>query len=91
MSRLREWEHAVPKDTMGKWILKRVADGLAYEESGCERYDEYVLGKYGGGRGKETWAERIGKKYQWIALYQLASRLHDHVERKRDSWEPKLQ
>ncbi len=91
MECLRQWGHAVPKDAMGKWILKRVADGLAYESSGCERYDSYMLGNYGGGRGKETWAERIGKKYQWIAMYQLASRLHDNVERKRDNWVPEPQ
>lgn len=88
MECLRQWGHAVPKDTMGKWILNRIADGLAYEGSGCEQYDSYMLANYGGGRGKETWAERIGKKYQWIAMYQLASRLHDNVERKRDSWTP---
>ncbi|MCG7953174.1 MAG: hypothetical protein JAZ17_17865 [Candidatus Thiodiazotropha endolucinida] len=91
MGCLRPWEHAVPKNDMGKWILNRVADGFAYVESGCENYDKYMLGSFGGGRGKKTWAERIGKKYQWVALYQLASCLHDHVDRKRDSWDPELQ
>lgn len=88
MGSLRPWEATVPKQDMGKWILKRVASDFGYEGSGCERYDGYMLGRYGGGRGKPTWAERIGKKYQWVAMYQLASRLSDHVERKRDSWEP---
>jgi hypothetical protein len=88
MNCLRPWDHSVPKEDMGKWILRRVARGVGYEDSGCERYDRYMLGKYGGGRGKPVWAERIGKKYQWLALYQLASRLHDHVERKHDSWAP---
>ncbi|GAG25337.1 unnamed protein product, partial [marine sediment metagenome] len=91
MECLRQWGHAVPKGTMGKWILKQVVDGLAYEGSGCEQYDRYILANYGGGRGREKWAERIGKKYQWIAMYQLASRLHDNVERKRDSWTPEPQ
>ena len=45
----------------------------------------------GGGRGWIGWAERIGKKYQWVAMFQLASRLHDHVEPKHDSWQPKPQ
>jgi hypothetical protein len=76
---------------MGKWILKQVADGLGYENSGCERHDIYMLANYGGGRGKEIWAERIGKKYQWIAMYQLASHLYDNFERKRDSWTPEPQ
>ncbi len=90
MGCLRPWQHSVSKENMGKWILQRIAQDFGYERSHCHDYDRYMLGKYGGGRAKPTWAERIGKKYQWIAMYQLASRLHDHVEMKRDSWEPKL-
>ncbi len=85
---LRPWEHALPKKNMGEWILQRAAHDFGYKDSGCEEYDAYMLGKHGGGRGKPIWAERVGKKYQWVAMYQLASRLHDHVDRKRDSWEP---
>lgn len=45
----------------------------------------------GGGRSKSVWAERIGKKYQWIGLYRLASRLHDNVDReKRSKFDPEL-
>jgi hypothetical protein len=91
MGCLRPWEHAIPKKDMGKWILQRVARDFGYEGSRCERYDGYMLGKHGGGRSKPTWAERIGKKYQWVAMYQLASRLHDHVQRERDSWTPEPQ
>jgi hypothetical protein len=88
MSCLRPWEHAFPRGDMGKWIIQRVARDFGYEGSGCEDYDRYMLSKYGGGRGKPAWVERIGKKYQWIAMYQIASRLHDHVTREFDSWEP---
>jgi hypothetical protein len=88
MECLRPWTHAVAKTQQGRWILQRVARDFQYIGSGSERYDRYMRGKYGAGRAKPVWAERIGKKYQWIALYQLGSRLHDHVERKRDSWEP---
>ena len=84
---LHAWEHALPKTNMGEWILQRAARDFGYKDSGCEEYDAYMLGKHGGGRSKPNWAERIGKKYQWVAMYQLASRLYDHVERKRDSWE----
>lgn len=88
MNCLRPWTHAMSKSDMGKWILQRVARDFGYVGSGCESYDAMMLQKYGPGRAKPTWAERIGKKYQWSAMYQLASRLHDHVERQRDSWEP---
>ena len=82
MSCLGCWEHGLPKKDMGKWILQRVVRDFAYEGSGCEEYDAYMLGKHGPGRSKPVWAERIGKKYQWIAMYQLAARLHDHLERR---------
>ena len=85
---LRPWEQGIPKVDMAKWMIGQIATELGYEDSGCENYDAFMLGKYGGGRARPTWAERIGKKYQWISMYQLASRLHDHVERRRDNWEP---
>ncbi len=91
MGCLLPWEDAVPRTDMAKWIVQRVAEGFGYEGSGCERYDSYMLGKYGPGRSRPVWAERIGKKLQWIAMYQLASRLSDHVERKRDKWTPEPQ
>ena len=85
---LRPWEEGIPKVDMAKWMIGQIATELGYENSGCENYDRFMLGKYGGGRAKPTWAERIGKKYQWTSMYQLASRLHDHVERRRENWEP---
>lgn len=88
MNCLSPWQHVMPKADMGKWMLNRIVNDFGYENSNCCKYDEYMLGKFGGGRGKPVWAERIGKKYQWIAMYQLASRLHDHVERKENDWDP---
>jgi hypothetical protein len=88
MNCLQPWMHAIPKTDMGRWILIRVAQDFGYVGSGCEIYDKRVFQKYGLSLAKPTWAERIGKKYQWIAMHQLASRLHDYVERKHDSWEP---
>ncbi|MAT40103.1 MAG: hypothetical protein CL946_10925 [Ectothiorhodospiraceae bacterium] len=90
MECLRSWWHLVSKSEMGKWILQRCARDFRYTGSGCEGHDGYMRNKYGPGRGKPTWVERIGKKYQWIALYQLAARLHDNVDRDLDSWEPEF-
>ena len=85
MNCLRPWEHAVQKKDMGRWILRRIAHDFGYqEESGCREYDRYILACHGGGSGKPSWAERIGKKYAWTAMYQLASRLHDHVDGKEE-------
>ena len=88
MNCLRPWEESFSKDNMGKWIVQRVARDFRYDGSGCEEYDEYIVGRFGDGRGKPEWAERIGKKYQWMAMYQLVSRLQDHLERKKNPWDP---
>jgi hypothetical protein len=88
MNCLRPWEHGMSKKNMGKWILQQIVNVFGYEGSGCEDYDEFTLGRYGGGRARNVWAERIGKKYQWVAMYQLASRLFDHIERKQDPYSP---
>lgn len=88
MGCLNRWEHKVSRIHMGKWILRQVASVMQYAGSGCEQYDEYMLSKFGGGSGRPMWAERIGKKYQWIAMFRLAARLSDHVEPERDSWSP---
>ena len=90
MSCLHGWEDAVARVDMGRWILRHIAEDMGYEDSGCERYDNYMLGKYGQGRAKPVWAERIGKKYQWIGMFRLAARLADHAERKRSTWVPEL-
>ena len=88
MNCLRPWEESFSKEDMGKWIVQRVARDFGYVGSGCEEYDKYMVGKFGDGRDKPEWPERIGKKYQWMAMYQLASRLNDHLERKESHWDP---
>src|SRR5262249_2858381 len=55
---LREWAEGMPKPTMARWVLMHVARDMHYEGSGCEEYDSYMLGKYGGGRGRQKWADR---------------------------------
>ena len=80
---LSRWYHAMPKPAIGRWIAKRILDDFSYRGSKCSGYDSAVTQETGGGRGKPTWAERIGKKYQWIAMYQLASRLYDSVRSRQ--------
>ena len=84
---LNGWNRAMPKPAIGRWIAKRILDDFGYRGSKSSGYDSAVTQETGGGRGKPAWAERIGKKYQWIAMYQLASRLYDSVDRDKDSFE----
>lgn len=77
-SALSEFPAFDKRSAMG-WILKEVLD-LGYPGTGTREYDLFTLNKFGHGRNKPVWAERIGKKYQWIALARLLGHLSDHVE-----------
>lgn len=68
------------------WIFKHILD-MGYTSDLFARFDGHILYKFGGGRAKPSWAERIGKKYQWIALYRLIARASDHLEIKRSQWD----
>jgi hypothetical protein len=69
-----------------RWVVAEVIR-LGYRPHLHLNFDGYVLGKYGPGRGKPKWIERIGKKYQWIALNRLVGHLSDHAPKTRRSWE----
>ena len=65
-----------------RWIFKHILD-MGYTTERFADFDGYMLSKYGQGRSKPDWAERIGKKYQWIALYRLMARVADHLPTER--------
>lgn len=90
LNALDRYEEVVPKKAMGRWILNHVVDDLGYGGKALSSYDGYMVYTHGSGRGRPSWAERIGKKYQWIALSRLAARLSDNAKpKKRRSWDPK--
>lgn len=88
MGSMEKWSDGMNRADMAKWMLQTIAGDFQFMNSHCVDYDRAILHRYGGGRGKPVWAERIGKKYMWMAMYQLASRLHDNVVPKRNEWKP---
>ncbi|SFJ52847.1 hypothetical protein SAMN05216275_109281 [Streptosporangium canum] len=70
-----------------RWVVAEVIR-LGYQPRLHASFDEYVLGRFGSGRPKPAWIERIGKKYQWIALNRLIGIVSDHVPKTPDSWDP---
>jgi hypothetical protein len=85
---LRPWMHKFTKAKIGGWILKYIVEEFAIDGGDCDNYDKHTAYTGGGGRSKPSWAERIGKKYQWIAMYRLASRLNDNVSIEESTWDP---
>ena len=65
------------KDFYG-WFMNSILDmGYPGGNNNIYKYDSFLLEKYGGGRSREKWAERIGKKYYWILLHRLSGILSD--------------
>lgn len=65
------------------WFLKRAVDfGYPGPNDQSALFDRNLLAKFGGGRGKPGWAERLGKKYYWIFLRQLVGLFSDHLPRQ---------
>jgi hypothetical protein len=85
---LNSWAHKMDNQAIGGWILKHVVEEFGLGSAGCDNYDKFTAYIGGGGRSKPAWAERIGKKYQWTALYRLASRFNDHLACEERRWEP---
>lgn len=56
------------------WLVKRVLD-LGWTAQRFNMFDSHA----GGGSRERPKIERIGKKYQWIALDELLARLSDNV------------
>lgn len=75
-----------------KWIMER----YGYKEEWFGEYDKAI----GYGRMRQVYSEeRVGKKYQWIALHEMVARLsdnypmHDRWDDEKDilyngTWEP---
>lgn len=58
-----------------RWVCKRAYE-LGWKKSLFEDFEQMHSSNYG--RGIST-IERIGKKYQWIALYELLARMSDNL------------
>ena len=65
-------------------MMQRIINlGWTLERFG--KFDRYVTRSGRGGREANK-AERIGKKYQWIAFHELLARLSDNFRPGKDEW-----
>jgi len=67
-----------------RWLLEEI-ERLGFGGPPFDEYDRVMTSQFGSGRGRSTWAERIGKKYQWIALYRLIGLVEDNIATAEDS------
>ncbi len=67
-----------------RWIFNRVVK-LGYAPKLHGEFDN-IVNRYDNSGRSEHKAERIGKKYQWIAYHEFMALVSDHFEFKGNSW-----
>lgn len=82
---LGAYNEALNSEQIASWVFSE-AMRLSNEDSGVIHYDGVTCSKFGRGRGRKNWAERIGKKYQWIALRRLVARVAGNCLPKQPDW-----
>lgn len=85
---LKGWMSNHSKEDFAAWIMRDLTERKGLDNYLHSDYDIEILRSSGGGRGKPTYAERIGKKYQWNSMYRLASILHDNVTKTERPYDP---
>lgn len=66
--------------------VKMIFEDLNYDINTHGRFDRYLIAKYGVGRSKPFEVERIGKKYQWIALFRIMGLVTDNFNVKENNF-----
>ena len=80
-SALSNWK--IDAERLSNLAIKLIIDKYGYRE---EKHGAFDL-KVGSGRGRSTVPnERIGKKYQWLALHELLARVADNFPKLERAW-----
>ncbi len=83
------WLGKNSKNDIAAWIMNDIINRIGLCNNLHSNYDIEILNSTGGGRSKPSYAERIGKKYQWNSMYRLASILHDNASKIDRGYQPK--
>lgn len=80
----------ISHENIACWIMTEALRlGYPGQEQVAHTHDLVLAQKYGQGRGRMGFAERLGKKYYWIALHRLLGLLADNVPATTTSWKRK--
>lgn len=80
-SALSHWK--IDAEQLSNVAIKLIIDKYGYREEKHGSFDQEI----GSGRGRSTIPnERIGKKYQWLALHELLARVADNYPKLEYSW-----
>ena len=80
-SALSNWK--IDAERLSNIAIKLIIDKYGYREEKHGAFDKVI----GSGRGRSAVPhERIGKKYQWMALHELLARVADNFPKLESSW-----
>lgn len=80
-SALSNWK--IDAERLSNVAIKLIIDKYGYREEKHGAFDREI----GSGRGRSTIPnERIGKKYQWMALHELLARVADNFPKLEHRW-----
>jgi hypothetical protein len=78
---LSNWK--IDAEILSNLAIKLIIDKYGYREEKHGAFDKGI----GSGRGRSTVPhERIGKKYQWMALHELLARVADNFQKLESPW-----
>jgi hypothetical protein len=86
-SRVEEFDlksAGITVENVASWIMVEALNlGYPGYKNVALEYDQALNSEFGSGRGRKGYAERLGKKYYWIALHRLLGVLADNVNPKK--------
>ena len=73
----------ISHENVATWLMVEALNlGYPGYQEGALNFDRALNYQYGPGRSRSGYAERLGKKYYWIALHRLLGVLADNVRGK---------
>ena len=89
----RQWEsyrfeNIINVNLLSNYACKMVFDQFGYDDKKHLKFDQEIKTRYWR-RDEASKIERIGKKYQWLALYEILARVMDNFPAFVDSYSDK--
>jgi hypothetical protein len=82
----------ISHENIACWLmLNTLALGYPGKNECALRADRHIGSKFGTGRGRKGYADRLGKKYYWISLHRLIGMLADNLapaSKHSSDWQP---
>lgn len=92
-AKFHHWEsykfgNIINVDLLSNYACQMVFDQFGYDDKKHLKFDQEIKTRYWR-RDEDSKIERIGKKYQWLALYEILARVMDNFPAFADSYNDK--